>query len=81
MLKQYYITKKGCKKQAEISINNHSLKKKESMLEIATGIIRKKTNKRYRIEKKKKKKQCRKKMSEEDKQKRKEHMKEYFKEN
>ena len=62
MLKQYYITKKGCKKQAEISINNHSLKKKESMLEIATGIIRKKTNKRYRIEKKKKKKQCRKKI-------------------
>lgn len=60
MLKQYYITKKGCKKQAEISINNHSLKKKESMLEIATGIIRKKTNKRYRIEKKKK--QCRKKI-------------------
>ena len=59
MLKQYYITKKGCKKQAEISINNHSLKKKESMLEIATGIIRKKTNKRYRIEKKK---QCRKKI-------------------
>ena len=45
MLKQYYITKKGCKKQAEISINNHSLKKKESMLEIATGIIRKKKNK------------------------------------
>ena len=31
------------------------------MLEIATGIIRKKTNKRYRIEKKKKKKKCRKK--------------------
>ena len=81
MLKQYYITKKGCKKQAEISINNHSLKKKESMLEIATGIIRKKTNKRYRIEKKKKKTMQKKNMSEEDKQKRKEHMKEYFKEN
>ena len=80
MLKQYYITNKGCKKQAEISINNHSLKKKESMLEIATGIIRKKTNKRYRIEKKKKTMQ-KKNMSEEDKQKRKEHMKEYFKEN
>ena len=79
MLKQYYITKKGCKKQAEISINNHSLKKKESMLEIATGIIRKKTNKRYRIEKKKT--MQKKNMSEEDKQKRKEHMKEYFKEN
>ena len=81
MLKQYYITKKGCKKQAEISINNHSLKKKESMLEIATGIIRKKTNKRYRIEKKNKKTMQKKNMSEEDKQKRKEHMKEYFKEN